>query len=128
MHVSCGSDKGANQSADSTAADSQTIEENTNDYTSVSFNTPEDVRNFLNFKKFVNADSYIAFNGKGGVLDGEPFDTTDITVKDNKTAVIRISIPKMNMSGEYLLKVTDSEVMIEDEESHTVYKLSQDNR
>ena len=128
MHVSCGSDKGTNQSADSTAADSLAIEANTNDYTSVSFNTPEDVRNFLNFKKFVNADSYIAFNSKGGVLDGESFDTTDITVQDNKTAVIRISIPKMNMSGEYLLKVADSEVMIEDEESHTVYKLSQENR
>lgn len=123
MMISCNSNAVKAGASDSTEKDSALIEESNADYSGVSFNSPDEVREFLNFKKFDYAQGYIAFNGKGGVLDSEPFTVTDIKVKNDKTAEISINLPKMNLSGAFTLKVTESGVTLEDEKSNTIYKL-----
>ncbi|MDE5791087.1 MAG: hypothetical protein K2H96_07670 [Muribaculaceae bacterium] len=121
--VSCNSATGKSASSDSAVSDSTLIEQPTDDYSATSFSSPDEVREFLNFKKFDYAHGYIAFNGNGGVLDGEPFNVTDIALKNDRTAEISITVPKMNLSGVFTLKVADHGITLEDEKSHTTYKL-----
>ena len=123
MMIACNSGSGKSDSSDITDTASARIEDSDDDYSALTFNSPDEVREFLNFKKFDYAHGYIAFNGNGGVLDGEAFNVDDIAVKDSKTAEISIIVPKMNLSGKYTLKITDAGVILEDEKSHTTYKL-----
>lgn len=123
MLISCNSNGGQADGSANPDRDSLLIEEPGDDYSGLTFGSADDVREFLSFKKFDYAHGYIAFNGNGGVLDGEPFNVTDIAVKNGKRAEISITVPKMNLSGTYILKVTDSGVSLEDEKSHTTYKL-----
>ncbi len=127
MQIGCNSGN-KNGGADTAVADSSLNEEPANDYSSLVFKSADEVRAFLDFRKFEDAHGYIAFNGKGGVIDGESFTTTDIELKSDKKAVISINIPKMNLSGKYLLQVADTQVTLEDEENHNIYKLNEDKK
>lgn len=125
MQISCNSGSDKKTSADTAITDTLQNEEPVRDYSSIAFKSPDEVRAFLDFKKFEDAHGYIAFNGKGGVLDGEPFTTSGIELKSDKKAEISINIPKMNLSGKYMLTVSETGVTLEDEESGNTYKLNE---
>ena len=118
--ASCGSGKAGN--SDSLRSDS-IVEETRKEFAGISFKTADEVRKFLDFKKFSDGDRYIAFNGKGGMIDNEAFSITDVSLRNDSSAVIAIHIPKLDLSGKFLLNVADSEVSILDEEAKRTYKL-----
>ncbi|MBD5329522.1 MAG: hypothetical protein HDS03_06535 [Bacteroides sp.] len=119
--TSCGG-KGQTNSQDSITGDSILVIDS-GDYSSVIFKSSEDVINFLDFKKFMSPDGYIAFHGMGGVTDGEGFSITEVKLTDDKNAVLSIKIPKADLSGRLLLKVEDSDASILDEEAKTTYRI-----
>ena len=118
--VSCGAGKG--EGSDRLQSDS-IVEESRKKSPYISFKSAEEVREFLNFKKFSDGDRYIAFNGNGGVIDNEAFNITDVKLMGDNNAVISINVPKPDLSGKFILKVSGSDVTILDEESKTTYKL-----
>lgn len=120
--TSCSGKGKTPSAADSLSADSILVIDS-GDYSSVIFKTPEDVIDFLDFKKFMSRDGYLAFHGMGGVMDGEGFSITEVKLTDDKNAEILIKIPKADLTGRLLLKVEDSDASILDEEAKTSYKI-----
>lgn len=122
----CGS-SGANKDATpDSAVETQAPESSTKgEYASVSLNDENEVREFIHFKKFVNGQSVIGFNRKGGYLDGEKFDITSIKVISPAEADISISVPSVKISGTLQLQIHPDSVMLHDLEANTSYKLAQ---
>lgn len=123
LPIGCSSGNDKKTPEGDTSVQTLARDDDSKDYSSVEFRSEEEVKAFLNFKKFEDGHSYIAFNGKGGVVDGEAFTTTKVEVKSAKEVLLSINVPKMNIAGNYILKVTDSEVTLEDEKTHNIYKL-----
>ncbi|MDE5869811.1 MAG: hypothetical protein K2H18_06225 [Muribaculaceae bacterium] len=119
--TSCGSDNNK-KVTDSTMNDSIVVESD-EDYSDVVFNSPQNVMEFIHFKRFEDSHGFVAFNGKGGVIADEAFNTDSVIVKDKKSAEIFISVPKMKMTGTLLLKVEEKRVILVDEETKADYKL-----
>lgn len=120
---SCSSGRDKEKQTDTVITDSLASAETDEDYSALIFKSPEDVRSFLDFKKFEDDHGYIAFNGKGGVIADEAFNTDSIALKDEKSAEIYISLPKMKMTGKLLLKIEEKKVILEDEDTHSTYRL-----
>lgn len=85
------------------------------EYRSMRLESENEVRDFLHFKRFADKDGYISFTREGGVIDGEPFAISSVSLKGEKEAEIVISITKMNMEGMLLLKINDEDVVIKDD-------------
>ncbi|MDE6297617.1 MAG: hypothetical protein K2L89_07190 [Muribaculaceae bacterium] len=101
----------------------QDSDESSADYSDIVFNSPQNVMEFIHFKRFEDSHGFVAFNGKGGVIADEAFNTDSVIVKDKKSAEIFISVPKMKMTGTLLLKVEEKRVILVDEETKADYKL-----